>query len=550
LLPFDQFLEEVFSSSSDDDFLTDFVASKEKEKPDLELTGKITHILKTEDFKMAAASSPHHRELMTAAPKQMGMDLWDEASEEANNSSLFPDEGVPPPAGKRLAPVGANADDLENDLENDAEKLMMMENHREASANSYNHHRHHQLMQMRATSLEESTTSDFWKDPVGAAAVAAAGDGGFDGGAGVLSPASQSSSSAELESKIERLERDADDLNNSLMSMTSHFAKVQLRLQQVVSAPPDQREDLLMELQQFAFRAIPDVSKVPPPPEVAAPAATATTTTETSAFSASAASAETMEEESSLSSALIAQRKKHSELISQLKGQLEELEGYAYESGEGSMPSNVLLERQRLVMEQLKSRLNLDDLVDHIESKATGEEELKAEVEEAVGNLVNPLKAKSHLISQLKTQIEDLEMFIEFLQREASTLLPLAAKNGITTSCDCCEKHTSTTNKATGHKEKAPAAAATNRFRSRTRSEQEEIRQQTVGILERAMAVLQLTALAQFGSCAGGGGGASSAAAAASAKANSENHRNFYKNSLKKSGKRQQGGGCGGQSFR
>ncbi len=50
-----------------------------------------------------------------------------------------------------------------------------------------------------------------------------------------------------------------------------------------------------------------------------------------------------------------AQRKKHSELISQLKTQLEELESYAYESGEAdSVPSNVLLERQRIVMGEIR----------------------------------------------------------------------------------------------------------------------------------------------------------------------------------------------------
>ena len=47
---------------------------------------------------------------------------------------------------------------------------------------------------------------------------------------------------------------------------------------------------------------------------------------------------------------LESQRKRQAELIHQLKGQLEELESYAYESGEGNMPSNILLERQRVVM--------------------------------------------------------------------------------------------------------------------------------------------------------------------------------------------------------
>ena len=47
---------------------------------------------------------------------------------------------------------------------------------------------------------------------------------------------------------------------------------------------------------------------------------------------------------------LEAQTKKHTDLIQQLKVQLEELESYAYESGEAIVPSNMLLERQRIVM--------------------------------------------------------------------------------------------------------------------------------------------------------------------------------------------------------
>ena len=47
---------------------------------------------------------------------------------------------------------------------------------------------------------------------------------------------------------------------------------------------------------------------------------------------------------------LESQRKKHAELIHQLKDQLQELESYAYEAGDGTVPSNMLLERQRVVM--------------------------------------------------------------------------------------------------------------------------------------------------------------------------------------------------------
>ena len=195
---------------------------------------------------------------------------------------------------------------------------------------------------------------------------------------------------------------------------------------------------------------------------------------------------------------LASQRKKHAELINQLKIQLEDLEGYVYESGEGSMPSSVLLERQKVVMEQLKARLNFN--MDNID-KLT-EDELKAEVDEAVGQLVTPLRMKSHLITQLKTQIEDLEMFIEFLQGEASTLVP-----GQCTGCGTCSKHSSPQKGGTKAAPRRPR-----NFRKRTKSEQEEIRKQTEGILEKAMALLQLTTLAQFG-CGG--------------------EQAFYKNSLK-----------------
>lgn len=43
--------------------------------------------------------------------------------------------------------------------------------------------------------------------------------------------------------------------------------QVQLRLQQVVSAPSDKKEDLLKELEHFAFRGIPNVNS----PRAAAP---------------------------------------------------------------------------------------------------------------------------------------------------------------------------------------------------------------------------------------------------------------------------------------
>ena len=126
------------------------------------------------------------------------------------------------------------------------------------------------------------------------------------------------------------------------------------------------------------------------------------------------------------------QKKKQAEAIEQLRGQLEELESYAYMSGDSAPPSSLVLDRQRLVMEQLRERLNLN--VEDI--AALSEEQLRANVDSAVGQIVNPLKMKSQLVGQLQTPITDLEMFIQFLQEETSVKLPLDPGCG-------CEKHVS-----------------------------------------------------------------------------------------------------------
>ncbi|KAH9416689.1 RUN domain containing 1 [Dermatophagoides pteronyssinus] len=109
------------------------------------------------------------------------------------------------------------------------------------------------------------------------------------------------------------------------------------------------------------------------------------------------------------------QRNRQKELIGQLKEQLEDLERYAYETGElNSLPSSMLLERQNAIIEQLKSKLPIlsIDEIDHLTP-----EELRRKVDHAVKELVNPVIMKEQLVSQLKTQVTDLERFIQFLQQ-------------------------------------------------------------------------------------------------------------------------------------
>uniref|UniRef100_A0A183ANR4 RUN domain-containing protein n=1 Tax=Echinostoma caproni TaxID=27848 RepID=A0A183ANR4_9TREM len=69
------------------------------------------------------------------------------------------------------------------------------------------------------------------------------------------------------------------------------------------------------------------------------------------------------------------------------------------------------LEKQRLVLEELTARLELD--ISNLERLS--DEELRQVVESAVHQFLNPVKINEKLVEQLKTQVVDLERFIDFL---------------------------------------------------------------------------------------------------------------------------------------
>lgn len=54
------------------------------------------------------------------------------------------------------------------------------------------------------------------------------------------------------------------------------------------------------------------------------------------------------------------QRAKQMQLIGQLKDQLQDLEQFAYETGEGGLPSNEILEKQKAVLDKLHERIDLN----------------------------------------------------------------------------------------------------------------------------------------------------------------------------------------------
>lgn len=103
------------------------------------------------------------------------------------------------------------------------------------------------------------------------------------------------------------LEQEQEQLNASLMALTTHFGQVQFRLKQIVAAPPDDKERLLKELEEFAFRGCPNLES---------------TSRLMNDVDATASLHEHIIEE---------QRIKQKTLIDQLKNQLEDLETYAYQ---------------------------------------------------------------------------------------------------------------------------------------------------------------------------------------------------------------------------
>jgi len=161
--------------------------------------------------------------------------------------------------------------------------------------------------------------------------------------------------------KLRILEEEQEQLNSSLMSLTSHFAQVQFRLKQIVDAEPETKENLLKELEEFAFRGIPDFQKTMKNIE----------------------QTETTEEFEDHASKMESHKIKQQELIDQLKQQLEDLETYAYETGEAGLPQTFIVERQNVIIDQLKNKLQLD--VDDLDKFTV--EELRQQVDQAVGQV-------------------------------------------------------------------------------------------------------------------------------------------------------------------
>ncbi|XP_029429009.1 RUN domain-containing protein 1, partial [Rhinatrema bivittatum] len=269
---------------------------------------------------------------------------------------------------------------------------------------------------------------------------------------------------AAVAERLRRLEDEQELLNSSLLALTSHFAQVQFRLRQVVrAAQSDEKERLLRELEDFAFRGCPHVLGC---------------RAEDTGQLDSSSEREKRER-------IEVQRQKQRELIVQLKTQLDDLETFAYQEGNyDSLPQSMVMERQRVIIDELIKKLDMN-LNEDIDSLSP--EELRQRVDAAIAQIVNPARVKEQLVDQLKTQIRDLEMFINFIQDEVGS--PLSEEK----HCNCSIDQSDGGGSSKPNVRKPPGNGKVNSEQAR------KMRETGLQLLRRALAVLQIFAISQFG---------------------------------------------------
>lgn len=321
--------------------------------------------------------------------------------------------------------------------------------------------------------------------PVGAVAEAGPGAAAFSEAAAAEEPGAAPGSPPDSPGRtLRRLRAERRRLDSALLALSSHFAQVQFRLRQVVRGAPAEQQRLLRELEDFAFRGCPHVLGYGGPGDPASDEGDGLPGDRPRLRGQDPSEQEKRDR-------LEAQREKQKELILQLKTQLDDLETFAYQEGSyDSLPQSVVLERQRVIIDELIKKLDMN-LNEDIGSLST--EELRQRVDAAVAQIVNPARVKEQLVEQLKTQIRDLEMFINFIQDEVGS--PLQTGGG---QCEC---------KASGKTGNGSARMGSSRLppgNNKMKAEDvKRVRETGLHLMRRALAVLQIFAVSQFGCTTG-----------------------------------------------
>jgi hypothetical protein len=194
--------------------------------------------------------------------------------------------------------------------------------------------------------------------------------------------------------KRQELEQQNEMLNCFLFALTTYCAQVQLRLRQIVDAPPTEKEDLLKDLEEFSFKGIPELKNGTMNDII----------TSSSKF-----------EGGDLEERILAQRAKQKVLIMKLREELKALKKFT-DRTDYEAPSET---------NKTATNKNLDEMV-RLNAYAS-----HSTTQNDVNQLTNLLKMTEIFVAQMKLQISDLERFIVFLQQKR------ALKSG---TCKCYDE--------------------------------------------------------------------------------------------------------------
>lgn len=175
----------------------------------------------------------------------------------------------------------------------------------------------------------------------------------------------------------------------------------------------------------------------------------------------------------------------------------------AYDSGADILPQSVLVEKQKVIIDELKNKLKLN--VNEEQLPQLSIDDIRSQVDTAFGEFVHPLKMQGTLVSQLKTQIVDLERFVAYLQGESVPELKPLSKNG---KCSDIAFQTYNTKMARTRKQSqsdndgsgaGPSNSSSASKRSQNQSEAQDMSSKVSSLLLKASTVLNIFAITQLG---------------------------------------------------
>lgn len=264
------------------------------------------------------------------------------------------------------------------------------------------------------------------------------------------------SDSCELQ-RLHALEEEQEVLSSSLFSLTSHLAQVQFRLRQIVDAPPGEKEDMLKSLEEFTFRGIPDLGSI---------VGTGTVSRDIPEHSATCPICHKLDEK------LKDQRVNQLRFIERLKFQLKELDSLSSDVPSQYVNKQEYFNHKREIIDDLKQ--NIERSLREGWQQPLTPEELR---HQAMCSASLKKGADSQdLIIQLQSQVEDMQRFIKFLKNDSPVTVPES--------------------KPSQDKDKL---ARNEKKKSYEKSKNDELRAETVNLMKKVVALLQMFAVAQFG---------------------------------------------------